>query len=109
MKPTAEEYGLRVNEYIDERNDIYKSTYVACRQLADYYNGIASQFKIYSWVLTAAAYNFGIGNMSKAIRRQGTDYFQMELNNETANYVYKIIAVKELWEYPRTLHERLWL
>lgn len=100
MLPTAKEYGLTVNEFVDERNDIYKSTYAACRQLANYYNGIAKEFKIYSWVLTAAAYNFGIGNMGKAIRKQGKDYFQMNLNEETANYVYKIIAVKELWEYP---------
>ena len=100
MAPTAKEYGLTVNESIDERNDIYKSTYAACRQLANYYNSIAREFKVYSWVLTAAAYNFGIGNMGKEIRRQGGDYFQMKLNEETANYVYKIIAVKELWEYP---------
>ena len=100
MAPTAKEYGLTVNESIDERNDIYKSTYAACRQLADYYNSIAREFKVYSWVLTAAAYNFGIGNMGKEIRRQGGDYFQMKLNEETASYVYKIIAVKELWEYP---------
>lgn len=100
MLPTAKEYGLTVNEFVDERNDIYKSTYAACRQLANYYNGIAKEFKINSWVLTAAAYNFGIGNMGKAIRKQGKDYFQMNLNEETANYVYKIIAVKELWEYP---------
>ena len=100
MEPTAKEYGLTVNESIDERNDIYKSTYAACRQLANYYNSIAREFKVYSWVLTAAAYNFGIGNMGKEIRRQGGDYFQMKLNEETANYVYKIIAVKELWEYP---------
>ena len=38
--------------------------------------------------------------MSNAIKQQGNDYFQMNLNAETAAYVYKIIAVKELFEYP---------
>lgn len=100
MPETAMEYGLKVTPYNDERSDIYKSTYTACRILADYYNEIAAKFKVYSWVLTAAAYNCGPGCMRKAIRNQGNDYFQMRLNEETANYVYKIIAVKELWEYP---------
>ncbi|HMP93722.1 MAG TPA: hypothetical protein PKD90_12660, partial [Phnomibacter sp.] len=50
--------------------------------------------------LTAAAYNFGNGNISNAIRRMGGDYFNMALNEETALYVYKIIAVKELLERP---------
>ncbi|MBK9486954.1 MAG: hypothetical protein IPO01_17765 [Chitinophagaceae bacterium] len=36
----------------------------------------------------------------KAIKRQGKNYFEMDLNKETAEYVYKIIAVKELLEYP---------
>ncbi|HEX8277422.1 MAG TPA: hypothetical protein VF540_01960, partial [Segetibacter sp.] len=47
-----------------------------------------------------AAYNFGIGNIVKKIDNQGKDYFSMNLNPETAVYVYKIIAVKELFEYP---------
>ncbi|MEO6849065.1 MAG: hypothetical protein ABI166_00480, partial [Mucilaginibacter sp.] len=41
-----------------------------------------------------------IGNISKNIQRQGNNYFQMNLNAETAEYVYKIIAVKELFEFP---------
>jgi len=61
---------------------------------------IRQRFGISSWVLTAAAYNTGIGNMFKKINDQGTDYFSMNLNPETALYVYKIIAVKELFEYP---------
>ncbi|MEZ5028336.1 MAG: hypothetical protein R2765_06065 [Ferruginibacter sp.] len=45
-------------------------------------------------------HNNGIGNIQNAIKKQGTNYFQMQLNAETAAYVYKIIAVKELFEYP---------
>ena len=100
MPGTAKEYGLVMNASVDERDDIIKSTAAATRLLVNYYNYIQKQQKIASWVLTAAAYNFGIGNIIKAIKTKGTDYFSMNLNAETALYVYKIIAVKELFEYP---------
>ena len=100
MKPTAGDLNLVINGEVDERNDINKSTYAACKLLAQYYIKIRKDFRISSWVLTTAAYNNGIGNISKAIKRQGRNYFEMDLNKETAEYVYKIIAVKELLEYP---------
>ena len=100
MPETARELGLIVNGLVDERNDFNKSTYAACKVLANYYLYIRKQFGISSWVLTAAAYNNGIGNIQNAIKKQGTNYFQMQLNEETAAYVYKIIAVKELFQYP---------
>jgi len=100
MPATARDYGLRVDDIIDERDDIEKSTIAACKLLRDYYKYIYRTHKFYSWALTAAAYNFGNGNISKAIRSQGSNYFTMNLNPETAQYVYKIIAVKELFENP---------
>ncbi len=100
MPETARELGLVVNGVVDDRNDFNKSTYAACKVLANYYLYIRKQFGISSWSLTAAAYNNGIGNIQNAIKKQGTNYFQMQLNEETAAYVYKIIAVKELFEFP---------
>jgi hypothetical protein len=100
MKPTAGDLNLIINGEIDERNDINKSTYAACKLLASYYLKIRKDFRISSWVLTSAAYNIGIGRISKAIGKQGKNYFEMDLNKETAEYVYKIIAIKELFEYP---------
>lgn len=94
MPETARGLGLTVNEVIDERLDIVKSTEAACKLLKSYYSSIGV------WALTLAGYNFGIGNISKAIKQQGSNYFSMQLNPETAVYVYKIIAVKELFEYP---------
>lgn len=96
MKSTAADYRLTVNEQVDDRNDFYKATWAACQKLADDYLRIKRQYKISSWILTAAAYNYGMGNMSSNIRRQGKDYFLMDLNQETSVYVYKLIAVKEL-------------
>ena len=100
MPKTAIEWNLTVNEYVDERTDFDKSTYAACKLLANYYLYIRKNFGISSWVLTAAAYNNGIGNIKNAISKQGKNYFSMKLNPETAAYVYKIIAVKELFENP---------
>ena len=100
MKPTAEEWGLRVNASRDERNDIYKATVAALKELARNYNMIQRHHKVSSWVLTAASYNYGTGRLYSKIRTEGKNYFSMNLNPETALYVYKIIAIKELFEYP---------
>jgi hypothetical protein len=100
MPKTAREMDLIVNDVIDERTDFDKSTYAAFRVLAGYYLLIKKNYGISSWVLTAAAYNVGIGNIKKNIDTQGKNYFSMSLNSETAAYVYKIIAIKELFEYP---------
>lgn len=100
MKPTAEEWGLKVNASRDERNDIYKATIVALKELARNYNMIRRHHNVSSWVLTAASYNYGTGRLYTKIRSEGKNYFTMNLNPETALYVYKIIAIKELFEYP---------
>lgn len=100
MPNTARELGLIVSDNVDERNNINKSTYAACKVLAGYYLQIRKRYNISSWVLTAAAYDTGIGNLLKKMNNEGNDYFSMNLNAETALYVYKIIAVKELFEYP---------
>ena len=100
MKGTAEEWGLQVNGARDERNDIYRSTIAALKELARNYNMIRRNQHVSSWILTAASYNYGTGRLYDKIRTDGKDYFTMNLNPETALYVYKITAIKELFEYP---------
>jgi membrane-bound lytic murein transglycosylase D len=100
MPATAKEKGLIVSDDLDERDDIDKSTRAACYILGEYYQSIQKKFGVSSWVLAAAAYNVGIGKIHRTMKSQGEDYFSMNLNAETAVYVYKIIAVKELFEYP---------
>ena len=75
-------------------------TALVSSMIARNYLKIRKDFGISSWVLTAAAYNVGLTRIKKAINRQGANYFTMNLNSETAAYVYKIIAVKELIEFP---------
>ncbi|WP_158070030.1 lytic transglycosylase domain-containing protein [Cnuella takakiae] len=100
MAPTAREWGLVVNNNMDERNHPQKATIAAIKELARLYTQIRKDHRVSSWVLAAAAYNYGIGNLYRKIDAQGKNYFSMELNPETALYVYKIVAVKELFEYP---------
>lgn len=100
MPETAKQYGMIMNSVTDEREDINKASEVGCKLLKFHYDFYKKRYNVGSWSLAAAAYNNGVGNIDKAIKRQGTDYFSMQLNPETAVYVYKIIAVKELFEYP---------
>lgn len=100
MPATATEQGLVVTATYDQRMDPYRSTLAACRVILQHYAAIRNGLKKPSWVLTAASYNFGPGNIINAVRSQKTDYFGMKLNDETAEYVYRLIAVKELFERP---------
>lgn len=95
MEKTAREYGLEVNDAIDERYNVEKSTKAACQYLLDSY----AEFK--SWTLVAAAYNAGKRRINETIENQGVrDYYDMYLNEETSQYVFRILAIKEIIEKP---------
>ena len=95
LRGTAKEYGLEVNSYIDERYHLEKSTQVACDYLNDAYK------KFGSWTMAAASYNMGQNGAMKHISKQATDnYYNLELNNETSRYIFRIIALKEIFENP---------
>ena len=95
MPKTAEEFGLVVNAQIDERLDIAKSTVAACHYLQN------AQKKFNDWMLTAASYNRGIGGIEEALEDQEVDrYFDLHLTNETSRYVFRIIAMKLIFENP---------
>jgi hypothetical protein len=91
MPATARTYGLKVDELVDERYDATKSTNAACRYLKDLHREFGS------WTMVAAAYNIGSGKLIQHTKAQDEDnYFRLQLNRETARYVYNIVAVKEL-------------
>jgi hypothetical protein len=100
MPDVARELGLAVTPGYDERDDPGKSTIAACKLIRSQFYILKNNLGVSSWVLTAAAYNFGPGNVIKTVKAQGSDYFNMKLNAETAEYVYRLIAVKELFEHP---------
>lgn len=95
MPQTARDFGLKVNDEVDERNNIHKSTVAAAKYLKSLYR------EFNSWTLAAAAYNVGEGRLKRQIYQQNQDnYFKMKLNKETASYVYKLISMKEIIENP---------
>jgi len=95
MKSTALKYGLEVNEEVDERYDLEKSTEAACKYFLD------AKEKFGSWTLAAAAYNRGMVGLSNAVEDQGVDtYYDLYLNPETARYIYRILAIKEILKQP---------
>jgi membrane-bound lytic murein transglycosylase D len=91
MAPTARRYGLRVDEWLDERLDPEKSTVAAARHFIDLYAVFGS------WSLAQAAYNAGERTVTDAIRGMGTSDFWVLargrwLKDETKNFVPAIQA-----------------
>lgn len=91
IDPTARSYGLEINDEVDERYHIEKSTQAACNYLNEAYK------KYGSWSLAAASYNMGMVGPARQIERQGeTNYWNLLLNEETGRYVYRILAMKHI-------------
>jgi membrane-bound lytic murein transglycosylase D len=96
LESTAKDYGLEVNDVVDERYHLEKSTEVACKFFLESYK------KYGSWTLAAASYNMGRkGIQSQIDRQQVSDYYDLLLNEETGRYVFRILAFKLIAENPR--------
>lgn len=95
MPYTAREYGLVVNNVLDERRDYYKSTHAAARYLLTLYG------QLKDWLLVIAAYNGGPGRVYSAIKKSGSRNFwnlQYYLPTESRNHVKKFIATHYIME-----------
>jgi membrane-bound lytic murein transglycosylase D len=86
---------LEITDEVDERYDPLKATVAACRYLKQAHR------KFGNWTLVAASYNRGMGGMERAIENQKVNsYYDLYLNEETARYVFRILAIKEIVENP---------
>ncbi|GGG27215.1 murein transglycosylase [Dokdonia pacifica] len=95
LKTTGREYGLEVNDNVDERYHIEKSTRVACTYLKK------AKERFGSWTAAAAAYNAGNAGVSRRMKSQNVDtYYDLLLGEETGRYVFRIIALKEILNHP---------
>ena len=95
MPATAQQYGLRVSGFYDERTDYTRSTYAAARMLRELYTEYGD------WLLVIAAYNAGAGSVDRAIKKAGSRNFwtlQYYLPEETRNHVKKFIATHYYFE-----------
>ena len=95
MPATGRENGLEVNDNVDERYHLEKSTEVACKYL------LKSKEELGSWTLAAAAYNAGTAGISRKLKEQNvTDYYDLLLGEETGRYLFRIVALKEILNNP---------
>ncbi|HRG57576.1 MAG TPA: lytic transglycosylase domain-containing protein [Bacteroidia bacterium] len=96
LDKTANNYGLTVNENIDERYHIQKATEAACKYFKEAYA------KFGNWTLVAASYNMGINGIAKQMESQKvSNYYDLLLNQETARYIFRILALKEIMQSPQ--------
>lgn len=96
LAATAKQYGLEVNDEVDERYHPEKSTLAACKYLKAGYK------KYGHWATVAASYNAGMGRISGALEKQLVDNsFDLYLNEETSRYVFRFLAMKMVLENPR--------
>lgn len=95
MEGTAREYGMTVNKEVDERYSLERSTIFACQYFRKAYD------KYGSWTMAAASYNNGMNGLNEQIGIQNErNYYDLLLNEETARYIFRIVALKLIMSDP---------
>ena len=96
-KLAAKEYGLEVNDEVDERYNEEKATIAACKYL------LWLKSKFGTWTDASAAYNVGPTNYKKEMEIQREkSFYDMNLNEETGRYVFRLIALKDIMQSPES-------
>ena len=91
MPTTGREFGLEVNENVDERYHIEKATVAACKYFKQAYA------KYGDWIAVSAAYNAGQARISSQLEKQLANH-AME---ETSRYMFRLLAAKEIFSNPQ--------
>ena len=95
MKASGREYGLVIDEEVDERYNIEKATEAACAYLKTAYS------KFGSWMNVAAGYNGGMAGLAKKLSDQKQDdAMDLWMVEETSRYMYRVLVAKFFFENP---------
>jgi hypothetical protein len=95
LERTGRDYGLEINDRIDERFHIEKATRAACKFLKDSYRMFGD------WITVAASYNTGRANITKRQESQKENKaINLVLPNETSRYIFRLMAAKTILENP---------
>jgi len=95
LESTGKEFGLEINSEVDERYHIEKATNAACRYFKNAYTRFGS------WINVAASYNAGIAKINSALNNQQVDSaLDLWLVTETSRYIFRITAIKQIFENP---------
>ncbi len=90
-------YDLQITSEVDERYHVEKSTEAACSFL------LYLKERFGTWTMAAAAYNMGETSLAQRIEEQKSNYYyDLNLNEETSRYIFRIIAIKEILQNPQT-------
>ncbi len=97
MPKTGREEGMEINTVVDERYDLEKSTLFACKFIQKSYE------KYGNWTLAAASYNGGRTGIDNQIKIQHqNNYYDLLLNEETARYIFRVVAYKLIISDPES-------
>ena len=95
MEAAGKKYGLEINDEVDQRYDLKKSTEAACLYIKDAYDQFGS------WTAAAASFNMGTNGIERQMAKQKTNnYYNLVLGDETSRYVARIIAMKTILKNP---------
>ena len=94
MKRTAPEYGLEVSSTVDERYHVEKATRAACAYLKD------AHAKFGSWRWRSCPTTWAVPVWPTLASQHVTTYWDLHLNSETARYVYRLLALREVMDRP---------
>lgn len=96
MPATGREFGLEVNDNVDERYHIEKATVAACKYFKQAYA------KYGDWMAVSTAYNAGQGRISSQLEKQLASHaMDLWLVEETSRYMFRLLAAKEIFNNPQ--------
>ena len=102
MPSTGTQYGLEVGDEVDERYNLEKATAAACKYFKTAYN------KYGDWPTVMASYNAGMGRISSELSKQlQNSSFDLYLTEETSRYVFRIMAMQQIFKDPAKYGFRL--
>lgn len=100
---TGKEYGLEIDDYVDERYHPEKATQAACLYLK---NALS---KYGNWESVAASYNAGMARITKELEAQkAKSAYDLYLNDETSRYIFRLLAMKIIMENPKAFGYRIY-
>lgn len=95
LEATGKQYGLTITPTVDERCHVEKATVAACKYLKEAYT------KYGDWATVASSYNAGMGRITGELQKQYADHgMDLWVVEETTRYIYRILAIKLIFENP---------